>query len=453
VALGAAALLLVALAGLVAECHRRNASYWYDVRRDADDFFGGPDSQRLEVAVDGGGFEMPEVEGDWDSAVLRLRLRARWRGTWFEPAVTFAQGGVETGTQFLERRVGGERWLDLPVPVAGRVELAGSHVGWKPQTGQLVLFRNPSPCRRPVLVVAPHPDDAEIAAFGLYSCAEATVVTVSAGDYLKRDEYGHLVTEAQEQRGLRGEVRAWDSVAVPRWGGVPPERAVNLGYFNGTLEAMHAQPEAAIPQPLSGSTDIARYRRFNSSALLAGAPEPRPVWSNLVAELSLLVDGVEPAIVVAPHPVLDASSDHRFTTIALLEALASSAHRPERLYLYTNHALGAEVFPFGPAGGRYGVPPAFGLSLPPTGVYSHPLDERGRLEKLFALEAMHDLRAPPRAQRGGPLALAAGRMKHAVGGVLADPFETYSYFRRGPRANELFLVYAPEAAQALRALP
>ena len=33
-----------------------------------------------------------------------------------------------------------------------------------------------------VLVVAPHPDDAEIAAFGFYADTRAMVVTVTAGD-------------------------------------------------------------------------------------------------------------------------------------------------------------------------------------------------------------------------------------------------------------------------------
>jgi LmbE family N-acetylglucosaminyl deacetylase len=69
-----------------------------------------------------------------------------------------------------------------------------------------------------VLLVAPHPDDAEIGAFGLYSCARSTVLTVSAGDYVD-GRYADLAADEAGQRDLGGEVRALDSVAVPQWGG------------------------------------------------------------------------------------------------------------------------------------------------------------------------------------------------------------------------------------------
>jgi LmbE family N-acetylglucosaminyl deacetylase len=446
---GVAVLACVAVAGLMAaEYVRRNGLYWYDVRQDAADTFGGPGSRRLQVALDEAGFELQQVGQEWDTALLRVELRANLSGRWFEPSIEIEQEGRSLGRQFFERGVRGARWLDLPVPAVGRVSLKGRHLGWRAQVADLVLFANPSPCGRPVLVVAPHPDDAEIAAFGLYSCALATVVTVSAGESVD-GRYAHLAPDAAAQQELRGEVRVWDSVAVPRWGGVPAERAINLGFFNGTLEEMRADPDVEVKQRLTGSTDIARYRRWNSSPLLDGRPPPRPTWRNLVGDLAHLVDAAAPEIVVAPHPELDASADHRATTWALLDALEITEHRPQRFLLFTNHAVGAEYFPFGPAGARYGVPPWFETPAVPWDVYSHPLDEHDQRDKLIALEAMHDLRPAPREVRGGPAAQALGRLTRAVGEVVFDPFVSYSYLRRGVRANELFLVLSPEAAMEL----
>ena len=46
----------------------------------------------------------------------------------------------------------------------------------------LRLFANGLDLSRPMLVLAPHPDDAEIAAFGLYANRNATIVTVTTGN-------------------------------------------------------------------------------------------------------------------------------------------------------------------------------------------------------------------------------------------------------------------------------
>ncbi len=82
------------------------------------------------------------------------------------------------------------------------------------------------------MVIAPHADDAELAAFGLYSQArEAWIVTLTAGE-IETEHYRRMGLRRNSCGGaLKGRLRAWDSQAVPTWGGVPAERCVQLGYF------------------------------------------------------------------------------------------------------------------------------------------------------------------------------------------------------------------------------
>ena len=80
------------------------------------------------------------------------------------------------------------------------------------------------------------------------------------------------------------------------------------------------------------------------------------------------------------------------------------------------------------------------------GLLSYRLDDETQLRKLFALEAMHDLRMPPlRLDKGDPFEVLLRRLGQAFELVRRDPFGDYSYFRRAVRPNELFFVYPPES--------
>lgn len=118
--------------------------------------------------------------------MLSIRLEAKLPGAWFEPSLDVTGAG-RTWRQTVERGASGLRYivLDASMLQSGRLlELVGSHVRWEAQQGELLLFSAKPPANGTYLVLAPHPDDAEIAAFGLYSSRDAYVVTVSAGDYV-----------------------------------------------------------------------------------------------------------------------------------------------------------------------------------------------------------------------------------------------------------------------------
>jgi LmbE family N-acetylglucosaminyl deacetylase len=454
-----AATLAIAAAGVIAllvclsiEFRRRQALYWYDVREDYRFEYSGPRTTRLVVDVSAEGFEFPATNAVWDTVVLRLRVDSGWAARWYEPSITLDSGGNSTSRQFFERGARGERYLLVPSTVrpGQRVRLRGAGMNWVPQQTELLLWDNAAPSGATVLVLAPHPDDAEIAAFGLYSTSTSYVVTVTAGNYPDKG-YAHLYADPAAQDRLTARIRTWDSLTVPLWGGVPPERTVSLGYSGLSLERLETDHRAGVTSPDRLYPEFGAYRRGAVQELLKSRTAT-PTWASLVTDLATLLDTTHPDVIVAPHPLLDGNTDHQLTTVALLEALERQSDDRTALFLYTNHHVLTEYYPFGPADSHVTLPPWFDTDLGFTSVYAHPLDDRTQMDKLFALEANHDLRPAPRRLMGGPVDRFLARSWLAVASLVRDPVSDYSYFRRAVRPNELFFVYAPAERRRLAAL-
>jgi LmbE family N-acetylglucosaminyl deacetylase len=430
------------------EFWRRQNLYWYDVHQDYALNFASERVLRTPVEISETGFVVPALADDWDTAVLGIRLSSKLSGFWFEPSVLIEGNGF-FAHQFFERGAKGIRYVSLggnDLEPGDTITLNGRHLKWDIQTGELLLFRNPILDAKRLLVLAPHPDDAEIAAFGLYSEHQSFIATITAGNYVD-GLYAHLYDSGKRQDELRGEMRTWDSITVPLLGGVAPARVVNLGFSTGSLKQLFETDELDRPP-----NELDARFRHGAVAELLGESSARRNWAGLVADLSTLIKTIEPDIIVAPHPSLDAALDHQLTTIALVEALDQAADRQSMLFLYTNHHILAEYYPFGPADSAVGLPPWFDTGTPFATVYSHPLDKHQQVRKLFALEAMHDLRAAPDRFVGGPTRRFLDRINWAATQVIADPLGTYSYYRRAIRPNELFFVYEPAERDLLRAI-
>ena len=285
-----------------------------------------------------------------------------------------------------------------------------------------------------MLVLAPHPDDAEIAAFGVYAHRNATVVTVTTGNAGPRN-YEAVFDDVPEMYHFKGRIRLIDSITVPWQGGIPPDRTFNMGYFDARLAEMHDKPTAVIPEMYGPNTDIGAYLKYNIGSLLPKRSRASK-WTNLVDDLETVLKKVKPAVIVAPHPQLDSHADHQFATVALAEALSRRRQRVT-LLLYTNHA-DRNRYPYGPAGTVMSLPPPVEQDVPIDRVYSHPVSADLQRQKLFALESMHDLRSSPsrlyQVEIGADRSIEPEEVgPSAVGGV--------NYLRRGPRSNELFFVY------------
>ncbi len=442
-------LVVLSVSAIGIEFSRRQALYWYDVRADHAIQFSSPRVSRVPIDVSEHGFAFPDLGFAADTALLALEVSSTFTGLWFEPYVTIGMGETMT-RQFLERGARGKRYFLLSadrLEPGARVVLAGGHVALREQTAELLLFRNSSLTEKKILVLAPHPDDAEIAAFGLYSGRESYIATITAGNYLN-ESYAHVYRSAEERRDLLGEVRTWDSLAVPMLGRVPPGRSVNLGYTNSSLRRLYEQRNEGTTLNRNVDEPLTRFRR-DAGSLLGTQSTVTPSWASLVNDISALLDTISPDIVIAPHPVLDAAPDHQLTGLALVEALERRASETSALYLYTNHHVLTEYYPFGPSDSLMTAPPWLEEEVGFGSLYSYALSAEEQVHKLFALDAMHDLRQAPNRFVGGPTKRFLDRFRWAAQQVMADPLGTYSYFRRAVRPNELFFVYGAGELQLL----
>lgn len=397
---------------------------------------------RMTRTPEGVRFIWPQVSAaKWDTGLLAVQSWGAESQPWVE-----VSAGSATTRQYLDPYAVGIRWLNLsglrPQLVGGAeitlrahaVTLGGDHA-------TLRLFQNQLDLRKPLLIIAPHPDDAEIAAFGLYAGRQSTIVTVTAGNAGPMN-YRAQVADPPEHYRLKGYLRAVDSVVVPWQGGIPPERAYNLGYFDGRLAAMHADPSRTVPEVYGPNTDVAPYRRANLGSLLPNGSRTN-TWSHLVEDIVTVLRKVNPAIIVMPDPQLDGHLDHEYATVAVVQALAQW-NRDATFLLYTNHA-GGNRYPFGPAGSVTSLPPlaTAGADIMLQKVFSYQTDSGLQTRKLFALESMHDLRLSPEEQSTCDVPNLPRR---------SDDYPRLyekDYLRRAVRANEIFYVFDRTGVQQL----
>lgn len=391
---------------------------------------------RLTSTADGIRFAWPRTAAPWDTALLRVRSWGAEQAPWVEVSV-----GEFRVQQYLDTNAVGVRWLNLSglrEHLAGGAEvIVRTHaVTFEAEEATLRLFDNHLDLQQRILIVAPHPDDAEIAAFGLYADRQASVVTVTAGNAGDMN-YRANVSEPAAHYALKGYLRAVDSVTVPWQGNIPPDRTANLGYFDGRLDAMFLAPQQTIAEVYGPNTDVAIYRRANLSKLVSSAARSNS-WPHLVEDLVEVLREVNPQIVVMPDPRLDTHLDHEFTSVALTQALEQWPGNPVFL-LYTNHT-DSNHYPYGPAGTVVSLPPS-DRHLGMQKVFSHPTAHALQIRKLFALESMHDLRLSPDEQMTLGSPAIARRPDYPR---MPDD----DYFRRGPRANELFYVFDKAGVRA-----
>lgn len=368
-----------------------------------------------------------------ETLILELRIKSRWLGRFLDPQVELV-AGEQTDRQTFERGVDGVRFLNLtglasPLQ-AGTLRLRGRHCRL---AGQPRLWITPGVelQRRRVMVIAPHADDAELAAYGLYSQADETwVVTLTAGE-IEAEHYQQMGLAKAEAARLKGRLRAWDSIAVPRWAGVAESRCVQLGYFCLQLPAMQAAPDQPAASREADLADIRVFRRFNPFPLPADG-DGAPTWRNLLADLRALLEMARPEVLVMPHPQLDPHPDHICAQAAVLEALQGLAWQPQTLLCYANHLHDNDRWPMGDSGDGVALPPQL-CADQAWAPCSLVLDLATQRDKAMALGMMHDLQPPAPFKRR-----LRRLLQRWLAGRRPSPYGENEFFRKAVRRHELF---------------
>lgn len=332
--------------------------------------------------------------------ILKLQLRSSLLGHWFDPGVA-----IGDDMQSFERGMHGLRYLNLSgqgeTLQSGTLRIAGRYCQL-PDSAELYLFpARPVPAR--TMILAPHADDAELAAFGLYSSSaktsEVSIITLTQGE-IEAEHFRRLgkdmgLSKAEAAR-LKGRLRSWDSRAIPLWGGVPASHCIQLGYYCLRLKDMQAAPDTPFASRESADSDIRPVRQQNPISLPADS-DGQPTWSNLVADLIACIEHYRPERIILPHPELDPHSDHIATGQALQQALEQLAEcdgwQPKEFFLYANHLHDNDRWPMGESGTGVALPPAF-IELPADAIHCQLLGSGQQFDKAMALRMQHDLQSP-----------------------------------------------------------
>ncbi|MES2870305.1 MAG: PIG-L family deacetylase [Pseudomonadota bacterium] len=368
-----------------------------------------------------------------ETLILALKVKSAWLGRFFDPCLQLLDD-EHADQQTFERGVDGLRYLNLSdnaqALARGELRLRGRFCRASGQP-ELWVLRQPDYRNQRVMVIAPHADDAELAAFGLYSQAkEAWVVTLTAGE-IEAEHYQDMGLARAEAARLKGRLRAWDSLVVPRWAGVPEAHCAQLGYFCLQLPAMQAAPDQPIASREAELSDTRLFRQLNPF-LLPGDEDGAPTWHNLLADLRALILRARPEVIVLPHPSIDPHPDHICAHDAVIEALQGLEWQPETILGYANHLHDNDRWPMGNSGDGIALPPVFdaSLSLRPC---SLPLTLEQQRNKAMALGMMHDLQ---------PRAAFKRRLRRAIQRVLAgrkpSPYGENEFFRKAVRRHELY---------------
>lgn len=336
--------------------------------------------------------------------LLELRLKSSPLGWFFDPWLKI-RAGNETLEFWFERGIATNRHLVLPALPGVRYEFETKHLRVQPEAN---LWHYPAPDPGALAIVAPHPDDAEIAAGATYRAQPETtyILNVSQGE----KGIAQLVPgmERSAQTSLTMTLRSFDAKTVPLLSGVAPDHIRDLGW-----------PEAEFP--------LSEARR-----------------AELKEEIQRFLAATGAKRVVVPHPLLDGHAVHLDVATATAEAIKALGDPEVKLLASLIHVPGLRAYPIGKLGS--------GVALPPQ---AKPVKAFSRLEaywltgedqtfKAFTLDANHDLRGLP-APFFEPLSLfnlVRYRLRERLTGAAA--VASADYYRRSIRACELFLVIDPE---------
>ena len=406
--------------------------YRYQTSRDYIYNFDNTKAKVYPLKISNGIVDVSNLNINNNSTLfLKLKVEADTLGYYFEPTIKTSSNGKST-THTLEANAKGIRYLNISsLSPKDTIELESKFLTIDDQDAQIIMFENENLSDKKIMVIAPHPDDAEIAAFGLYSShpKNSYIVTVTAGEAGGDRLYKYIFTPKSRQYLEKGYRRVLDSITVPNLADVPFEHCINLGFFDGTLDRLYRNKDAIVEGRYTHITNINTFRRKNISSLAKGLGGVAN-WNSLVDNLAHLITKIKPDIIVSPYPLIDSHPDHKFSTIAVVEAINKIGYNNAKLYLYTNHFIASEYYPYGNEHEPVTVPPNYAKPYIFDSIYSYPLNQYTQGKKILALDSMSDLILDGKWSNLNNICQGKSRF------LCKD----LSYFRRAIRSNELFFV-------------
>jgi LmbE family N-acetylglucosaminyl deacetylase len=425
---------------------------WFDLpTRRADSFPCRGTHHTATVHAGAKGIDLPaDLDLTGCTVFLQVTTRTSLLGLMFDP---FIEIHDETASyrQYFERGASGSRYLNLTPLFRGHrpapLRYLGMRGGWMRwgRAATLTAYDPPFISDASVLVIAPHPDDAEIAAFGMSVEHRSWVVTVTAGEKSTANLPPDIPVTARAEWAAR--LRVIDSFSNPQLGQVPPIWRVNLAYPDGVLESMYREPSRGFALTCEGRLSRNQLRAQNELPEFR-AGDALCTWNGLVDEIQLVLELTRPDVIICPHPLLDAHSDHIFATVALEQAMRGPGRNPQ-LLLYATHNRGAPSYPFGPGESLVGLPPGQHDAWVGDSIYSLMLEPHVRQAKYFAVESMHAVRRYDDAEPKGILKFLNSIRREVVAYIAGMGVDPASWLRRAPRPNEIYYVVRGDALTEL----
>jgi LmbE family N-acetylglucosaminyl deacetylase len=419
----------------------RYGRYEYSVREDQNVIFDEKLWYGLKVInASDHTYEIQGAVGT-GAVLINIEVSSNISGYYFEPYILVTSGNMSI-RQYFEYGCKGRRVLNITHIIEGKEKqvftLKGKHLSIPSVDKMAQICGYSMDESASIMVIAPHPDDAEIAAFGLYSknAERSTVITVTAG------EGGKAVTAGIDDMGeyyheMVYKTRLIDSIAVPLMAGVNKNNIHNLGYFDGTLSLMYEKRNTRdkVSSYYVKDLYVDKYHAMNLSSII-NDKEGNSEWDTLVNKLTTALDVYKPDVIVAPFPAIDNHSDHEFTTRALYHSIRRSGIKQGKLFLYANLYTNANSFPFGKRGSTVSIPPMIPEGIRIQHVYSLHTPPDVQKSKAIALEMMSDLRM-------NIYELSFGQVfRYLITLIKQNIYNSNnSFFRRALMNNEMFFVY------------
>ncbi|WP_153445928.1 PIG-L deacetylase family protein [Vibrio algicola] len=309
------------------------------------------------------------------------------------------------------------------------------------ETATLLAFKKPNLSAGPILIVAPHADDAELAAYGLYQdfAEQVWITTINAGQNVQKLSQQYIkdldsdMCDAVERKA---KIRAWNSRTTPLLAGVDYNHISYLGYYNITQTCLYETPHEVKLDTVIGQLNSQKERSFNHINL----PNDKNFINTgqaLIDDLVSLIEQIKPSTILVTDPEIDPHHEHIVAAHAVALAIQKSDYKPDNVLLYVNHLREIKKFPYGPEHARTALSPWYNSEsvFGEYSCYSHQLSMNTQKEKVVALDSMHDLRSKNRIEKNIKQWWSKKIIKSGY-----QFYSNHSYFQTHIKSNEVFAV-------------